>query len=309
VCSMTVFKSSNEVRSRTRCPLARGMSASPRRLTLQRSESTRWWHGCRVWLVAACMFASACTISQRQSDGDKHGFSPSAVALHVERRGDNIRVTWERHTPRIARATDGVLFIEDGDLPQREVRLSAEDLHSGSVLYVPSSERVRFRLSIGSAGSNVALNPRQDMDTASTRTRAADSASTRQSLSDTSLRPQAAHAAQPLSSGDRLQETPAGALFMQRFDAGRHAGEAIAQTGFASFYAAESDEMTAAHPTLPIGSRVRVTNLRNGRSVVVVVRRGGSRNSVRIVNVSFRAAQELGFVRAGTTHVSLEPSE
>ncbi len=64
--------------------------------------------------------------------------------------------------------------------------------------------------------------------------------------------------------------------------------------------------MTAAHPTLPFGTRVRVTNLANDRSVVVTVTDRGPFRGGRIIDVSRRAARRLGFLGAGTARVRLE---
>jgi rare lipoprotein A len=64
--------------------------------------------------------------------------------------------------------------------------------------------------------------------------------------------------------------------------------------------------LTAAYSKLPHGARARVTNLANGRSVVVLVtKKGSSQNRGRIINVSYRAAEELGFTRAGTARVRI----
>lgn len=63
---------------------------------------------------------------------------------------------------------------------------------------------------------------------------------------------------------------------------------------------------TAAHPTLPLGTRVRVTNLANNRSVVLTVNDRGPFTKGRIIDVSRRAAERLGFRRAGTARVRVE---
>jgi rare lipoprotein A len=63
---------------------------------------------------------------------------------------------------------------------------------------------------------------------------------------------------------------------------------------------------TAAHPTLPFGTRVRVTNLENGRSVIVVINDRGPFVRGRIIDLSRRAARSLGFVRKGTASVRVE---
>ena len=58
-------------------------------------------------------------------------------------------------------------------------------------------------------------------------------------------------------------------------------------------------DMTAAHPTLPLGSYVRVTNLRNGRAVVVKVNDRGPIVQGRIIDLSYGAARALEFQERG----------
>lgn len=65
-------------------------------------------------------------------------------------------------------------------------------------------------------------------------------------------------------------------------------------------------KMTAAHPSLPFGARVRVTNLRNGESVVVRINDRGPYGGNRIIDVSRRAAEELEMVRRGLARVKVE---
>jgi rare lipoprotein A len=65
-------------------------------------------------------------------------------------------------------------------------------------------------------------------------------------------------------------------------------------------------DMTAAHPTLPLGSYVRVTNLRNGRAVVVKVNDRGPIVEGRIIDLSFGAAQALQFQHRGLQKVRLD---
>ena len=64
-------------------------------------------------------------------------------------------------------------------------------------------------------------------------------------------------------------------------------------------------QLTAAHRSLPFGTRVRVTNLANGRSVVVTITDRGPFKRGRVIDVSKRAASELGFLRQGTASVRL----
>jgi rare lipoprotein A len=64
--------------------------------------------------------------------------------------------------------------------------------------------------------------------------------------------------------------------------------------------------MTMAHPTLPFGTRVKVTNLRNGRSVVVRVNDRGPFVGSRIADLSQAAASALGMMRRGLARVRIE---
>ena len=64
--------------------------------------------------------------------------------------------------------------------------------------------------------------------------------------------------------------------------------------------------LTAAHRRLPFGSRIRVTNLRNGRSVVLTVNDRGPFVGGRFLDVSYRAAKALHFVQAGLAPVRVE---
>ena len=64
--------------------------------------------------------------------------------------------------------------------------------------------------------------------------------------------------------------------------------------------------MSAAHPTLPIPSYVKVTNLANGRSVVVRVNDRGPFHASRIIDLSYAAAYRLGFIQAGSARVELQ---
>ena len=65
--------------------------------------------------------------------------------------------------------------------------------------------------------------------------------------------------------------------------------------------------LTAAHRTLPFGSKVRVTNLRNNRSVIVTINDRGPFTGGRVIDVSGHAADILGFRSAGVARVKVEP--
>jgi rare lipoprotein A len=91
--------------------------------------------------------------------------------------------------------------------------------------------------------------------------------------------------------------------------------QAFTQTGVASFYSASGPTasglkvdpgiMTAAHRSLPFGSRVKVKHLKTGREVEVVVTDRGPFLKGRILDVSPRAAKELGMVDQGVARVRL----
>jgi rare lipoprotein A len=86
--------------------------------------------------------------------------------------------------------------------------------------------------------------------------------------------------------------------------------------GLASFYSEDREtasgetfnryELNAAHPSLPFGTRVRVTNVGNGRSVTVRVNDRGPFSRGRIIDVTSAAAEALGMVNAGVVKVTLD---
>jgi rare lipoprotein A len=96
----------------------------------------------------------------------------------------------------------------------------------------------------------------------------------------------------------------------------RAAGTAGAMSGIASFYSEDSQtangekfdghQLTAAHRTLPFGTRVRITNVTNGRSVTVRINDRGPFVPGRVVDVSTSAAETLGMTERGIAKVKLE---
>ena len=68
----------------------------------------------------------------------------------------------------------------------------------------------------------------------------------------------------------------------------------------------DAESISAAHPTLPLPSYVRVTNLSNGKSLIVRVNDRGPYAANRIIDVSKRAAHLLGFTMRGTAWVRVE---
>ena len=98
------------------------------------------------------------------------------------------------------------------------------------------------------------------------------------------------------------------------------AGSHTTETGIAVFYSDamqgkrlasgekyDKDALTAAHRTLPLGTMVKVTNLKNDKSVVVKVNDRGPHGSNKlIIDLSRRAAQELDMIQDGKAKVKVE---
>ena len=93
----------------------------------------------------------------------------------------------------------------------------------------------------------------------------------------------------------------------------------VGQSGTASWYGPwhhgrrtangerfDQNALTAAHPTLPLGTVVRVTNLQNGRTVKVRINDRGPYVRGRVIDLSKAAAAALGFKEQGLTPVAIE---
>jgi rare lipoprotein A len=89
-----------------------------------------------------------------------------------------------------------------------------------------------------------------------------------------------------------------------------HAGEAQAAGraffGMAAYYPGRGNGLTAAHKTLPFGTRLRVTDLKTGRSVVVTVNDRGPFNRGRVLDLCTSAARVLGMIDRGVVYVRAE---
>lgn len=83
-------------------------------------------------------------------------------------------------------------------------------------------------------------------------------------------------------------------------------GKSFAGRRTASGEAFDPTDFTAAHRTLPMGSKVRVTDMNSGKSVVVRINYRGPFHGNRVIDVSRAAADHLGFVSRGSTRVKLE---
>lgn len=97
---------------------------------------------------------------------------------------------------------------------------------------------------------------------------------------------------------------------------------AFMETGIASFYAKKfegrkcssgevfrNDRLTAAHKTLPFGTRVKVTNLSNDSVVIVIINDRLPKRSKRKIDLTRKAAKQLNFIAKGLTKVRIEVLE
>jgi rare lipoprotein A len=135
--------------------------------------------------------------------------------------------------------------------------------------------------------------------------------------SDGSESPKRVAAAEPRNEESSVA-TDVSARKPQSASAERTAAVRSAQSGMASYYGTESGSqtasgahfnpgaMTAAHRTLPFGTKVLVTNKANGRSVVVTINDRGPFVGGRVIDLSTGAAGAIGMLGAGVAPVSLE---
>jgi rare lipoprotein A (peptidoglycan hydrolase) len=82
-------------------------------------------------------------------------------------------------------------------------------------------------------------------------------------------------------------------------------GSELAGNRTASGEVFDPKKLTAAHRTLPLGSEVRVTNPRNGKSVIVRINDRGPFHGNRVIDLSTAAARTIGLIRSGTGRVNL----
>ncbi len=117
----------------------------------------------------------------------------------------------------------------------------------------------------------------------------------------------------------RTEARPAGAINLETYVAPKIAQEITHEFGLASWYGEECqgnttasgevydmNELTAAHRTLPLGTKLKVTNLRNKRSLVVRINDRGPFIDNRMLDVSMAAAKKLGFMSTGVALVRTE---
>ncbi|MFN3786489.1 MAG: septal ring lytic transglycosylase RlpA family protein, partial [Thiothrix sp.] len=104
----------------------------------------------------------------------------------------------------------------------------------------------------------------------------------------------------------QVQYAPAHVAPMVMYGKASYYGEQYQGLTTASGEIYDQYAMTAAHPDLPFGTQIRVTNLQNGRSVVVRVNDRGPFKPGRVVDVSQAAAAQLGLILHGSADVQVE---
>jgi rare lipoprotein A len=95
------------------------------------------------------------------------------------------------------------------------------------------------------------------------------------------------------------------AIFAVVLPLNAQAGSAASRTffGMAAYYPGHGAGLTAAHRTLPFGTRVRVTDLRTGRSVIVTINDRGPFNRGRVIDLCTAAARALGMIDRGIVSI------
>jgi rare lipoprotein A len=139
---------------------------------------------------------------------------------------------------------------------------------------------------------------------------------TRQARTDSAANTDALTA--PPDSLEQMEKAPADKTEVVE-EAGETGAEVVVGRGEASYYGAglagnptasgeafDPSKLTAAHRTLPLGSRVRVTNLRNDETVTVRINDRGPFHGNRVLDLSRRAAERIGMLARGTARVKIE---
>jgi rare lipoprotein A len=106
--------------------------------------------------------------------------------------------------------------------------------------------------------------------------------------------------------GTRTTSTPSGKALLTLEGVASYYSYGFDKKKTASGEIFDKDALTAAHREFPFGTVLRVTNLSNGKEVVVTVNDRGPVNKSRVIDLSEGAAREIGFLQDGTTKVRIE---
>lgn len=114
-------------------------------------------------LAVAAILLAAATTGYFYFKGGRHrdlvpvsapatsGSATPPLSLSIEKRGTEVLLSWDRHSPAVQSADFGMLSIREGDAG-RNIRLSAEQLQQGSVLYMARTDRVEMELNVMRGG-------------------------------------------------------------------------------------------------------------------------------------------------------------
>ena len=78
---------------------------------------------------------------------------PEGIRLHADADGSGVRVQWDRKSRQVVNADHATLFIEDGT-ERSQLNLTGRQLDGSTVMYLPKSERVNFRLEVYRGGQS-----------------------------------------------------------------------------------------------------------------------------------------------------------
>jgi TonB family protein len=99
-------------------------------------------------LIIGWLMGGVAGIRHRLPGNPAYYISQTPLSLQAERRGADLRVSWNLNAEMAGHAEAGVLRIRDGDSSPREVRLDAVHLRTGSLVYTPLTKQVQFRLEV-----------------------------------------------------------------------------------------------------------------------------------------------------------------
>jgi TonB family protein len=106
----------------------------------------------RIWIVTALLTIAIVLLGlnliRKPALQIPASQTTASLGLTVESRSAHLRVSWSRDNPHVRAARSGTLTIADGEHPIETVILNADQIKAGTVLYVPSGNRIRFRLDI-----------------------------------------------------------------------------------------------------------------------------------------------------------------
>src|SRR5579862_2762312 len=124
----------------------------------ERSSAPLWIAAVVGLLLAGLAVLGYWNWHESSATADPIAAAPASagLALHVERQGSDLRVTWDRKSQFVSTAKSGLLAVKEGDHPQQDLYLDADQLRTGSVVYTPVAPNVQFRLEVyGADGKTI----------------------------------------------------------------------------------------------------------------------------------------------------------